>query len=119
MVLRAARLGLLPRDIEGLSAYELALVLRGRREREEAHVWALAWHAANIINRSGFASQGTTAAELMGRAEPAGATNDVHAILAAADAIDAQRDAEARAQAAGWAERFDDVDLLALADEVM
>jgi hypothetical protein len=106
-VLRAARLGLLPRDIEDLGPYDLALVLEGRRLQEREQARLVAWHISWMASMHRGAQ--VSVDQVMGVAETFGG-NDYGSLTAAEEEAARRRDAEEAAASEGWFEA-DDVSL--------
>lgn len=104
-MLEAARLGLLPRDVEDLDPYELGLVLRGRRERERERTRLVAWEVATMINLN--SRDKVTVAQLMGEDSGETLENDVDGLLEEYErAIDAQ-ERQAERESEGWIDRLE------------
>lgn len=113
-MLRAARLGLLPRDIEDLSPNELALVLRGREEAERERWRGIAWQVATMINL--WSQDKVSVDELLGGSRSADVDGSgIDAMLE--EAAEMLERAEER-DAAGWIDRLGVDSRVRVLDEV-
>jgi hypothetical protein len=108
LVLRAARLGLLPRDIEDLGPYELALVLEGRRLQEREQARLVAWHISWMASM--HRGSEVTVDQVMGVEQVLGGGNSAGDLFAAEEEAARRRDEQDALASEGWFEA-DDVEL--------